>query len=30
VLLVETLGDQAGLAVVDRALRTRFPFVKVR
>ncbi len=30
VLVVETLGDQAGLGVVDRALRTRFPFVKVR
>jgi tRNA(Ser,Leu) C12 N-acetylase TAN1 len=30
VLVVETLGDQAGLAVVDRALRETFPFVKVR
>jgi tRNA(Ser,Leu) C12 N-acetylase TAN1 len=30
VLVVETLGDQAGLGVVDRALRHAFPFVKVR
>lgn len=30
VLLVETLGDQAGLAVIDRALRRAHPFVRVR
>jgi tRNA(Ser,Leu) C12 N-acetylase TAN1 len=30
VLVVETLGDQAGLAVLDRALRRDFPFVKIR
>jgi tRNA(Ser,Leu) C12 N-acetylase TAN1 len=30
ILTIETLGDQAGLGVVDRALRTEFPFVKVR
>ena len=30
VLVIETLGDQAGLAVVDRATRRDFPFVKIR
>jgi tRNA(Ser,Leu) C12 N-acetylase TAN1 len=30
VLVVETLGDQAGLSVVDRALRQTYPFVKIR
>jgi tRNA(Ser,Leu) C12 N-acetylase TAN1 len=30
VLLVETLGDQAGIAVIDRALRRAHPFVRVR
>ena len=30
ILVVETLGDQAGLAVVDRALRQTYPFVKIR
>jgi tRNA(Ser,Leu) C12 N-acetylase TAN1 len=30
ILLVETLGDQAGVSVVDRALRQTYPFVKIR
>ena len=30
VLVVETLGDQAGLALLPRALRERYPFVRVR
>ena len=30
VLMVETLGDEAGLGVVTRALRRDYPFVKVR
>jgi tRNA(Ser,Leu) C12 N-acetylase TAN1 len=30
ILVVETLGDQAGLSVIDRALRTTYPFVKIR
>jgi tRNA(Ser,Leu) C12 N-acetylase TAN1 len=30
VLVVETLGDQAGLTVVDRALRQSYPFVRIR
>ena len=30
VLVVETLGDEAGLAVLDRAVRRDFPFVKIR
>jgi tRNA(Ser,Leu) C12 N-acetylase TAN1 len=30
VLVIETLGDQAGIAALDRAVRTAFPFVKVR
>ena len=30
VLVVETLGDQAGLGVVTRALREAYPFVRVR
>lgn len=30
VLLVETLGDQAGIALIDRALRRAHPFVRVR
>ncbi len=30
ILVIETLGDQAGLAVVPRALRQAYPFVRVR
>jgi tRNA(Ser,Leu) C12 N-acetylase TAN1 len=30
VLVVETLGDEAGLGLVSRELRTAFPFVRVR
>jgi len=30
VLVIETLGDQAGLALADRALRTTYPFVRIR
>jgi tRNA(Ser,Leu) C12 N-acetylase TAN1 len=30
VLVVETVGDQAGLSVITRALRRDFPFVKIR
>ena len=30
VLVVETLGDQAGLALLPRALRERYPFIRVR
>ena len=30
VLLIETLGDQAGLSVIDRTQRTTYPFLKVR
>ena len=30
VLVVETLGDQAGLALLPRALRERYPFVRIR
>ena len=30
ILVVETVGDEAGVGVVTRALRTEFPFVKVR
>jgi len=30
VLVVETIGDEAGLAVVTRALRAQHPFVKIR
>ena len=30
VLVVETVGDEAGLGVITRPLRTEFPFVKVR
>lgn len=30
VLIVETLGDQAGLALLPRALRARYPFVRIR
>ena len=30
VLVIETLGDQAGIGAIDRALRETFPFVKVR
>ena len=30
VLVVETLGDQAGIGVITRALRNEYPFVKVR
>jgi tRNA(Ser,Leu) C12 N-acetylase TAN1 len=30
VLVVETIGDEAGLGVITRALRTEFPFVRIR
>jgi tRNA(Ser,Leu) C12 N-acetylase TAN1 len=30
VLVVETLGDQAGLALLPRALRAHYPFVRIR
>ncbi len=30
VLVIEMLGDQAGLGLVDRAMRTRYPFVRAR
>jgi tRNA(Ser,Leu) C12 N-acetylase TAN1 len=30
ILVVETIGDEAGVAVLPRALRREFPFVKVR
>jgi len=30
VLVVETLGDEAGIGVITRALRERYPFVRVR
>jgi tRNA(Ser,Leu) C12 N-acetylase TAN1 len=30
VLVIETIGDQAGLAVIDRQLRRDYPFVKIR
>jgi tRNA(Ser,Leu) C12 N-acetylase TAN1 len=30
VLVVETLGDEAGIGVITRALRQQYPFVKVR
>jgi tRNA(Ser,Leu) C12 N-acetylase TAN1 len=30
VLVVETVGDQAGLALLPRALRARYPFVRIR
>jgi len=30
VLVIETIGDEAGIAVVTRALRTQHPFVKIR
>src|SRR2546422_7990213 len=30
VLLIETVGDEAGLGVVTRALRAQHPFVKIR
>ena len=30
VLVIETLGDQAGLTVLDRPLRHDYPFVKIR
>jgi len=29
VVVVELVGDTAGLAIVTRELRTRFPFVKI-
>ncbi len=29
VLVVETVGDAAGLGVITRALRSEFPFVKI-
>jgi tRNA(Ser,Leu) C12 N-acetylase TAN1 len=30
VLVVETIGDEAGIAVLTRALREEYPFVKIR
>lgn len=30
VLVIETVGEEAGLAVLSRALRTEFPFVRIR
>ena len=30
VLVVETVGDEAGVGVVTRPMRTEFPFVKIR
>jgi tRNA(Ser,Leu) C12 N-acetylase TAN1 len=30
ILAIETLGDRAGIAVIDRALRREYPFVRVR
>jgi tRNA(Ser,Leu) C12 N-acetylase TAN1 len=30
VIVVETLGDQAGVALLPRALRQRYPFVRIR
>jgi tRNA(Ser,Leu) C12 N-acetylase TAN1 len=30
ILVVETIGEEAGIAVIDRALRTAYPFVKIR
>jgi tRNA(Ser,Leu) C12 N-acetylase TAN1 len=30
VLVVETLGDQAGIVLLPRALRARYPFVRIR
>jgi len=30
VLVIETIGDEAGLGIVTRALRTQHPFVKIR
>ena len=30
ILVIETVGDEAGLAVLPRALRREFPFVRVR
>jgi tRNA(Ser,Leu) C12 N-acetylase TAN1 len=30
ILVIETLGDEAGLAVLPRALRRDFPFIRVR
>jgi tRNA(Ser,Leu) C12 N-acetylase TAN1 len=30
VLVIETLGDQAGMAVLSRALRREYPFVRIR
>ena len=30
VLVVETLGEEAGIALLPRGLRTEFPFVKIR
>jgi tRNA(Ser,Leu) C12 N-acetylase TAN1 len=30
VLVVETIGEQAGLAVITRELRQAYPFVKLR
>ena len=30
VLVVETVGDEAGIGVLTRPMRAEFPFVKVR
>jgi len=30
ILVVETIGEEAGIAVIDRALRSAYPFVKIR
>src|SRR5881397_2884310 len=30
VLVIETIGDEAGIGVVTRAIRTQHPFVKIR
>ena len=29
-IVIETLGDRAGIGIVDRALRSAYPFVRVR
>jgi tRNA(Ser,Leu) C12 N-acetylase TAN1 len=30
VIVIETLGDRAGIGIVDRALRSAYPFVRIR
>jgi hypothetical protein len=30
IIAIETLGDRAGIALIDRALRTAYPFVRIR